>query len=244
MDESGAGDRHGFPATRWTVVACASGDSDDTLKALNDLCHLYWPPIYGFLRRCGHAPHDAEDLTQGFFVHLVNQGIMGRADREKGRLRTFLLADLKHFLANEQRAARRLKRGGGVAPLSLQAEEAEQSQAAHLVDPGITPELAYDRSWALTLLAHVLRELEADYQRLGKQALFAALKPFIVEGTEAAEYARVAAALGMAEGTVRVNVHRLRARYRELLLSQVADTVAGTAEQVQKELAHLLSALR
>ncbi|MGV3661364.1 MAG: RNA polymerase sigma factor [Prosthecobacter sp.] len=236
--------RRAFPPTRWTIIASAAGISDEAERALNALCGIYWQPLYGFLRRSGHSDHDAEDLVQGYFAHLIKHGILGRADRTKGRLRTFLLADLKLFLANEWRAAKRQKRGGGREILSIHAEEAEQQMAAQLVDPSLTPERAFDRAWVLALLAHVLAELEADYAREGKLAVFAALKSFVVDGTEAEGHARAATTLGISEGAVRVNVHRLRARYRSLLLRHVGDTVTGTPEEVQAELACLLSALK
>lgn len=214
------------------------GQADDALRVL---CAAYWQPVYAFLRRSNFAPHDAEDVTQSFFVHLIEKGTFGRADREQGRLRTYLLGDLKRFLANERRAAGRLKRGGAVEFVPMDVEGAEQRLEHELADE-LTPDKVFDRAWVMTLLQRVFDELEQLYVREGKQTLFAELKPFVIEGVEPGEpYAVIAARAGMSEGNLRVNMHRLRARYREMLLREVADTLDSPAS-AQDELQLLLSA--
>jgi RNA polymerase sigma factor (sigma-70 family) len=234
-----------FPNTPWTLIArMASQDETQVGAAFELICRSYWSPLYAFLRRLGYNAHDSEDLTQSYFVQLIEKKTLECVSQDSGRLRSFLLADLKFHLANYRRAEQRQKRGGGRQIISIQGEEAEKRVAAQLEDPSLTPERAYDRAWVLALLTHVLEELKADYVRLGKGALFEELKPFIVEGAEAESYASSAATLGMLEGTVRVNVHRLRVRYREHLLQAISQTVDGTPQDLQSELSHLMSAVQ
>lgn len=238
-------DKGDFPHTPWTLIASmASQDEAQSCATLELICRNYWPPLYAFLRRLGHNRHDSEDLAQGYFAHFIEKKTLGRVSQERGRLRSFLLTDLKHYVANSRRTELRQKRGGDRQFLSLQGEDVEKLVAAQLEDPALTPERAYDRTWVLALLTHTLDALKADYARQGKEALFEELKPFIVEGTEAESYACSAAVLGMMEGTVRVNVHRLRARYRERLLQAIAQTVDGTPQDLQAELSYLMSAAR
>ena len=218
-----------FPVTRWSLIAGVRADDTAVARAaLTQLCERYWHPIYAFLRRSGYTQQDAEDSTQSFFTSLLTREVFARADREGGKLRTFLLASLKNHLANERRAVGRQKRGGGAVLIAIDAEESERRIERELVD-GMTPERAFDRAWVLTLLSRVLAALEHEYTQLGKARLFAALRPQLVDTGDPAGYAALAAELGISEGTARVAAHRLRVRYREMLVQEVAGTVEGSA---------------
>ena len=217
------------------------GDEAAARTALAQLCQIYWQPIYAFLRRAGHPPADAEDGAQGFFAYLISHDKLLEAGPERGKLRTFLLGRLKGWLATQQRTAARLKRGGGQTALSIDAEEFEQRLPAELVDAH-TPDVAFDRAWLVTVLGRALEGLRAECEAEGKGAQFAALQPMLTEGAEE-NYATVAARIGTSEGAARVAVHRLRARYRERLLREVADTVDGPQE-LGGELAELFAAAR
>jgi RNA polymerase sigma factor (sigma-70 family) len=228
-----------FPTTLWTVVLQASQDEPaQTQAALAQLCEGYWYPLYSFIRRRGYSPHDAQDLAQAFFAHLLEKRALERVAPEKGRFRTFLLAALKNFLANEWDRANTLKRGGGQTILSLQPENAEsryQLEPAH----DLTPERLFERQWALTLLDLVLATLRGEYQSEGKGAVFEELKAALIG--QAGGYAEMAARLGQSPGAIKVAVHRMRSRYRELMRAQIAETVG--AGDVEDELRHLLAVL-
>ena len=232
----------GFTPTHWSVVV-AAGRNDSTLArvALEKLCRAYWPPIYAFVRRQGHNPHDAQDLTQEFFARLLEKNYLAEVDRSKGRFRSFLLASLKHFLANEWDKARAQKRGGGQVLIPIDAASVESSCGFQPADQ-TTAEKIYERRWALTLLDQVLRRLRADYVRDGKEKLFEQLKPTLTEASRTVGYAEIATRLGSTEGAVKVAVHRLRARYRELLRAEIGETVASAAE-VEDEIRNLFAAL-
>lgn len=241
MDDSGTsrGGPRVFPATQWTVVLAAGGTpSPDSAAALEQLCRSYWYPLYAFVRRSGYAPEDAEDLTQTFFARLLEQNWVVHADRHKGRFRSFLLMAMKRFLANQWDKAKALKRGGQVRLVSLPLDTAETRYCREPADTR-TPEQLFEKHWALTLLASVLRRLRADYTRDGKGALFHALEPCLVGSRDTQPYAALGGELGMSEGAVRVAVCRLRERYRECLKAEIAQTVDSPAE-VDEELRHLL----
>ena len=227
-----------FSATRWSVVLAAAGESSDALAAL---CRAYWYPLYAFLRRQGLSTHDAEDVTQGFFAHLLGKDALAHVDRAKGRFRTFLLASLKHFLADERDRAHAQKRGGGEAAISLDACEAEERYALEPRDE-LSPDRLFDRRWALAVIGQALARLGAEYAASGKGALFDALKAQLTAPGGGPSYAEIGAAFGMNEGAVKVAVHRLRQRYGAALRAEIAETV-GTAEEVEAELRHLLDAL-
>ena len=233
----------GFPATHWSVVLTAGrAYSPAAAQALEQLCRTYWFPLYAFVRRQGHESHDAEDLTQEFFARFLAKEYFGRADPALGRFRNYLLACLKHFLSEQRRQAGRLKRGGGQAILSwdsLTAEERYQSEPADT----ITPEKVYDRRWALTLLEQVLARLGGEQSAAGKGEVFAQLKDYLWGEGSGAGYAEVAARLGLTEGALKVTVHRLRHRFRELLRAEVAMTVAAVHE-VDEELRYLVTVIR
>ena len=228
-----------FHTTHWSMVLHARGDSAGAQAALAKLCAAYWYPLYAFVRRQGLGEHDAQDLTQEFFARLLQKGWLGDVERERGRFRSFLLAAMKHFLANEWDRSRAKKRGGGVATIALDAMSAETRYRHEPADTQ-TAEKLFDRRWAMTLLDQVLARLRAEMLAAGKLADFDALK-FCLSGEKTA-YAEVARTLDMSEGAVKVAVHRLRERYRALLRAEIAETVA-TPEEIDGELRHLLTAL-
>jgi RNA polymerase sigma factor (sigma-70 family) len=231
-----------FPMTRWSLIAGARADESAVVHAaLAQLCEHYWHPIYAFLRRSGHHQQDAEDLTQSFFASLLGREVFARVNSEGGKLRTYLLASLKNHLANERRAAGRQKRGGGAVAIPIDSEESERRIEKELVDE-MTPERAFDRAWVLTLLNKVLASLEREYLDAGKNNIFQALRLQLVERGEGSNHADVAARLGMSEGAVRVAAHRLRSRYREMLVQEVAETVDGV-DAVGAELEFLVRTL-
>jgi len=237
--EFGAATNSRFELTRWSVVIAAQRDEPAARGALESLCTTYWYPLYSFVRRQGRSPHDAQDLTQEFFARLLEKGWLDGVAREKGKFRSFLLASMKHFLANERDYAQALKRGGGRSPISLDAGSAE---SRYLIEPheSMTPEKIFDRQWALTLLDQVLGQLRDEFTTGGKADLFDELKPTLTG--QPARYAAIGDKLGMSEGAVKVAAHRLRQRYRELIRSEVAQTVDGETN-VDEELRDLMSAL-
>jgi RNA polymerase sigma factor (sigma-70 family) len=226
-----------FHTTHWSIVLSAQGDSTNAEAALARLCHTYWYPLYAFVRRQGHSPHDAQDLTQEFFARLLAKDWLAGVARERGKFRSWLLASAKHFLANEWDRAKTVKRGGRTTLISYDAAETRyRDEPADLV----SPEILFDRRWAHTLLDQVLARLRAEMVAAGKLAQFDALK-FCLTGDKSA-YADVARVLDMTEGAVKVAVHRLRDRYRALLRAEIAETVA-TPEEIEDELRYLLAAL-
>jgi RNA polymerase sigma factor (sigma-70 family) len=231
-----------FVTTHWSVVVAAGqADTPRARDALARLCQTYWHPLYAYVRRVGHSPHDAQDLTQEFFARLLEKNFLAGADESRGRFRSFLLASLKHFLANEWHKARAQKRGGGQIPIPIDVATAETSIGFEPADT-TTAEKIYERRWALTLLDHVLRRLREEFIRDGKEKLFEQLKPTLTEASRSVRYAEMATRLGTSEGAVKVAVHRLRQRYRELLRAEIADTVASPGE-VDDELRNLFAAL-
>ncbi len=231
-----------FVTTRWSVVVSAQRkDSPAADEALEQLCRAYWYPLYAYVRRAGHTPADAEDLTQAFFARLLEKDWLGVADQQRGRFRSFLLGALKHFLANEWDKARTLKRGGHLRWVSLDAPAGEDRLQHEPVAKG-APDLEFDRRWALTLLDAVLARLEKEYAQAGKAKWFGQLKPSLGSDRAEVNYTQLAGELAMSEGAVRVAVHRLRQRYRELLREEIAQTVAAASE-VEDELRQLFQAL-
>jgi len=232
-----------FATTNWSVVlAAGQGSGAEGAQALEQLCRTYWYPLYAFVRRAGHAPADAEDLTQEFFARFLEKGYFGRGDPARGRFRSYLLACLKHFLSEQWRRARRLKREGGQTILSWDSRTAEERYRLEPEDP-MTPENVYDRRWALTLLERALDRLGKEQAAAGKAEAFARLKNSLWGEGDATGYAELAARLGTTEGTIKVMVHRLRHRYREVLREEVAQTVAS-GESVDEELRHLIGVIR
>jgi RNA polymerase sigma-70 factor (ECF subfamily) len=233
-----------FLPTRWSLVLAAAGDparAPASREALEQLARAYWYPLYAFIRRHGNTPEAAEDLAQEFFTTLLEKQFLAHANLHpsKGRFRAFLLASLKHFLANQYARQNALKRGGDRPPLSLDAAEARFArEPAAPADQ--SPERLFERHWALALLAQVLSQLEADYRNRGEDPLFQALKPTLTGGGPG--LAQVAASLGMTEGALKTAAHRLRRRYRDLLRHTIAQTV-NSPEEVEEEIAYLLNCL-
>ena len=231
-----------FVTTHWSVVLAARDKSlPDSAAALEALCRAYWYPLYAFVRRQGHAACDAQDLTQEFFARLLAKDYLAAAAQEKGRFRTFLRVALKRFLANEWDRARRLKRGGGQALLSLDTAIGEERYQAERGD-ALPPDRLYERRWAMTLLEQTLGRLRAEYEAAGKAAEFEQLKGVLMAERGTIDYGALAATLGLSEGAARVAVHRLRKRFRALFRAEVADTVSGPGE-VESELRYLVGIL-
>lgn len=238
-----------FLPTRWSlVIRSRQGSEEGAAAALNDLCSIYWYPIYAYVRRSGNTPEEAEDLTQAYFENLLSRGYLDEACQEKGKLRAFLLTDLKLFLSNERRRANARKRGGGVTFVPVDRQWAE-NRYAHEPSDTNTPAEAFDRRWALTLLGRVLERLRLDYVEKGRENLFEALRPFLSWNSGGDNYAEVASRLAPDEegrprtvDYVKKNVERLRKRYRKLLEDEVAQTV-GSPEDMADEIRHLAAAI-
>jgi RNA polymerase sigma-70 factor (ECF subfamily) len=219
------------------VLTAGRSDTARAHDALAKLCQTYWHPLYAYVRRRGYSSEDAQDLTQGFFAHLLECNAVATVNPQKGRFRSFLLASLNHFLSDEWDKARAQKRGAGkVISLDTQSAETWLSQQP---SEKLTPEKAFELRWAITLLEQVYRRLEEEHGQQGKGELFQALRTTLAGPGNAAPYAELAARLGMNEGAVKVAVHRLRQRYRALLRETIAETVGSQAE-VEEELRYLL----
>jgi RNA polymerase sigma factor (sigma-70 family) len=239
--EVGGGQRV-FVTTHWSVVLSArEKDSPQSAAALETLCRAYWYPLYAYVRRQGHSPHDAQDLTQGFFARLLQKDYLKAAAREKGRFRTFLMMALKRFLANEWDRLRAQKRGGGQAVMSLDTESAEER---YRIEPaeGATADRIFERRWALTLLDQTMARLREEFTAAGKVEEFAHLKECLTADRGEISYAAVAGKLGQSEATARVAVHRLRKRFRELFREEIAQTVSS-AEEIEGEVRYLMGVL-
>ncbi len=225
-------DHQAFPTTRWSLVVATSG-ADRAREALAELCGIYWPPVYSYLRGRTDSREDAEDLTQGFFESLLERSSFTVADPEKGRMRSFLRVAAKRFMINQSERKRAAKRGGGLIPDSLAVDELE----ARLPDTSVRdPEREFDRSWAMVLLENVLTTLESEYEQVGKAEVFAALKPAL---SPSGDTTKLGVGLNLNQGAQRVAVHRLRRRYRELLRAAIAETVTDPSE-VDGEIHYLM----
>ncbi len=223
------------------MLRAGTTDSASAAPALEQLCRTYWYPLYAFVRRKGHSPHDAQDLTQAFFARLLEKNYVAQADRERGRFRTFLLAALTHFLADEWDKARRLKRGGGREVISFDAASAEERYRLEPIDQLDAAKL-YERRWVTTVFDQVLARLEKEFRDSGKGGLFDQLKGSLLAEEPALSYAAVGAQLSLTESAVKQAVHRMRRRYGELFREEIAQTVAGPGE-VEEELKHLFAVL-
>jgi RNA polymerase sigma-70 factor (ECF subfamily) len=231
-----------FATTHWSVVQTAGErETPESSQALEALCRAYWYPLYAYVRRAGHSPQDAEDLTQAFFARFLEKQWVVEADRNRGRFRSFLLSSLKHFLANEWDKARAEKRGGRVKFIPLNSDTAETRYRREPADTA-TPDREFDRRWALALLDTVLSRLQQEYADEGKSGLFDRLKGTLGGDRSGLPYARLGEQLQMSEGAVKVAVHRLRQRYRVILRSEIANTVS-TSDEVEAELKELFAAL-
>jgi DNA-directed RNA polymerase specialized sigma24 family protein len=231
-----------FPHTRWSVVLSAiQQPSPEAEAALETICRAYWYPLYAFVRRGGQSPPDAQDLTQEFFRHLLERRWLAAADREKGRLRTFLVTALKHFMAKEWRRASAQKRGGGQSHVPMDTAFAESRYAAESTTQ-LPAEAIFDLQWALTLLDLTTLRLETEFNTAGKRREFAVLKNCLVAAHGAIDYGSIAAQLNLSEGAARVAVHRLRKRFRELYREEIAHTLPDGAE-LDTELRYLAGIL-
>ena len=237
-----AGRNDWFRTTHWSQVLLAGqSDSAQAREALAKLCQRYWYPLYVFVRRQGQGPEDAQDLVQGFFARLLEKHFLKDADPEKGKFRSFLLIALKRFMANEWDRANRLKRGGGYRVISLDEQDTEARYQTEPADE-TSPERAYERQWAITVLEQVLDRLENEFLTAGKSRLFNELKVYLSGESSRSSYLEIGGRLGMTVAAVKVAVHRLRERYRELLRMEIANTVASP-EAIDDEIRDLFSAL-
>lgn len=233
-----------FPTTQWSlIVRAAAADPAEREKALGEICTLYWAPVYAFIRTRGHSPHDAEDLTQGFFAELLERNDFAKADSNHGRLRSYLLTAAKNHLHSAHRRETRQKRGGGAVMLSFDTVDAEARCMIPEPMDDLTPDRVFERQWAITVMEGVVSTLAQRYADKGQAELFNTLKPFINAADIAVPQASLASQLGMTEQALRVAVHRLRQRYGEVLRQTVKATL-GHDENVEEELACLMAAFR
>jgi RNA polymerase sigma factor (sigma-70 family) len=232
-----------FATTHWSVVV-AAGQKKSALagEALEALCRSYWTPVYAYLRRKGQAHAEAQDLTQEFFAWLLHHEVIGAADRERGRFRSFLLGTLRHFLSGERERSLALKRGGGSIIISLEELTPERRQRLELMEPAATPEDVFDRRWAVTVLERALTRLRAEQEAAGKAAEFDRLKTLLLGDKTDEGQAALAESLGLTPGALRVALHRLRQRFREIVRSEVARTVAHPAV-IDEEIRHLAAVI-
>jgi RNA polymerase sigma factor (sigma-70 family) len=231
-----------FATTHWTVVLnAADGVEPSAQEALEKLCRTYWYPLYAYVRRQGQNPEDAEDLTQAFFARFLEKNYLSQVEREKGKFRSFLLASLRHFLADERDRARAFKRGGGRTHISLEVQDAE---GRYLLEPAdhMNAEKIFERRWALTVLDAARARLRQEFAKSGKGERFAELEKFLPGEQTSSTYAQVAGQLGVAVGTVKWEVHQIKQRFRESLRAEIANTVSDPT-QIDEEVRHLINVL-
>ena len=234
----------GFLTTRWSLVLRAAGEvaeQPEAMGALESLCRCYWHPLYFFVRRQGHPPEAAEDLTQDLFALILSRPVLAGADPEKGRFRTYLLAVLKHVLAQARERESAVKRGGGATLIPLDALDAEARYRLEPVDVQ-SPEVLFDRRWASTVMARATDRLRGEYAAASREERFEALKDFLVSGRQDANYADAATALGLTGSALKSAVFKLRQRFSAALRAEIAETVASEAE-VEDEIRHLAKVL-
>jgi DNA-directed RNA polymerase specialized sigma24 family protein len=230
-----------FATTHWSLILAARDRAEPgSADALASLCALYWYPLYAYVRRRGNSADDALDLTQEFFARLLDKDFLAAVDQGKGKFRSYLLAACNHFLSNEHDRAVAVKRGGGKPVLSLDAADAEGRYLAEPADE-LTAEKLFERRWALTVLHQVMRRLRAEFEAKGKGAVFDRLRGFLI-GEKGAGYRQAAVELGLSESAVKVQVHRMRQEYRELLHEEIGRTVA-TPQEIEDEIRALFAAL-
>lgn len=229
-----------FATTHWSVVlAAGQASSPNAQEALEKLCGTYWFPLYAYVRRKGHSPEDAQDLTQAFFAMFLKKNSLSQARRERGRFRSFLLISLQHFLAHEWEKARAAKRGGASRPLPWDQTSAESSYQLEAASE-LTPDKVFEKRWALALFQQALTRLHEEFTVSGKDELFEQLKGFLTEDSSDRGYAGVASRLSMSPSAVAVAVHRLRKRYGELVREELAHTVTSP-DEIEDEMRHLIS---
>lgn len=231
-----------FATTHWSVVLSARGaEGDPANRALEELCRIYWPPLYAWLRRRGYERADAEDLVQSFFEKFLERDSLREVGREKGRFRSFLLASMQHHLLTARRNERTLKRGGGVPALALDDPAVAERCEAALVAAG-QPETIFDRVWAETVLDRAARRLRGEFEAVGRGKQYDVFRQWLVREARTGEYGDVEGVLGMKEGAIAVAVYRMRQRFRGLVRAEVAQTVAVPSE-IDDEMRHLLKTL-
>jgi len=235
-----------FATTHWSVVLCAGGTgTPEAEAALEKLCRAYWPPLYAYVRRAGHQPFDAQDLTQAFFERLLADGRFGSAERSRGRFRTFLLSSLKNFLVNEWRRSQRMKRGSGSTHLSFNCEPEEQLYAR---EPSTqeSPDLLFERRWATRLLEQAIDAVRSDYLRARQSDLFEAVLPVAWGDFEAKSYSQIATSLGTTQGAIKVAAFRIRQRIRKHIRDTVASTLPDPSNEVEldAEIQHFQDVLK
>ncbi len=230
-----------FMTTQWNLVLTAGQQgAPEAADALAALCQSYWHPLYVYARRRGKSAEDASDLTQSFFAAVIEKSFLESADPDRGRFRTFLLTLFQRFLAQEHRREQTQKQGGHLKKLSFNFEASEELCLQSSGD--LAPETAFEKEWALTLLGHVMDRLAEDYGQRGKSEFFQKCRPWLNGSVDGASESKLAKELGMTEGALRVAIHRLRERFRELLRAEIAETI-GPETTVDEELAHLRQAL-
>lgn len=236
--------RSSFAPTRWTLILRARGETPESKTALGELCEAYYQPVLLFLRREGRDEDAARELTQEFFARVLAGGGFDAADPQRGRFRSYLLGALKHFLADQRKHEAREKRGGGVAPESLDAPASVDASPSLQIHDATAPapDAEFDRQWALTVMARGLEHLQQEFQREDKADQFETLKPWLVGEAAAISQADAARRLGLTEGAVKVAVHRLRKRFRESVRAEIAQTLRDPT-LVDEELRHLVEAL-
>jgi len=241
VTSSGSSAPRVFPNTRWSVVLAATQrPSPESAAALESICRDYWYPLYAYVRRSGQSPHDAQDLTQEFFCRLLEKRWLDAANPDKGRLRTFLIVALKHFMSKEWRRASAQRRGGGQSQVPFDTKFAESRYAADT--PSLAADDTFDQQWALTLLDLTVNRLREEFVVAGKADDFEALKNCLMAERGAIDYAGMAARLGISEGAARVAVHRLRKRFREVYREEISQTLAEGTD-LDGEMRHLAAAL-
>jgi DNA-directed RNA polymerase specialized sigma24 family protein len=230
-----------FPSTRWSLIVRVQAGDADSAAALEEICRHYWYPLYAFLRRSGVRPHDAEDVTQGFFLRVLSEEILHAASAEKGTLRSFLLSSLKRHLADHCRAANAAKRSGGIAPVPIEWNDAEERYSVEPADP-LDPEKLYSRAWAHGLFENVRAQVRTAFIAGHPARHYAAIEPHLIPDEDRAPYRELAAQLGSTEGSARLLIYRLRRKYRELLEAEIARTVTDPTD-IPGELAWMRAAL-
>jgi RNA polymerase sigma factor (sigma-70 family) len=231
-----------FTTTQWSVVLDAQGQSPSAQEALEKLCRTYWWPLYGFVRRQGYSPEEAQDLTQGFFALLLERKDLDAVRREKGRLRSYLLTSLKNYVAKAHRREMTVKRGEGRPLFPLEELVARECADLEPADT-LSADRIYERRWALTLLEQVLTRLGEEYRTAGNSKLFERIKQLLTDEPDRPSQAQIAREMGMTENAVKQALHRLRQRYRLVLRDEIAQTVAAP-EEVEDELRYFISVLQ
>lgn len=233
---------HAFHTTRWTLVRNAAGHTVEARQALSELCAAYYAPVVAFLRREGRMEDAARELAHEFFAKVLADDALGEVERERGRFRSYLLGAVKHFLANRRRAAAREKRGGGAEHVAL-GPGTDTSPGVDVADAGASaPDAVFDHEWALAIVERALALLRSESEAAGQSAHFAALKPWLTHTGSLAPQADIGAQLGLSEGAVKVAIHRLRRRFREIVRAEIAQTLHDPAD-LDDEMRHLISAL-